>query len=204
MTDLPLSQAIIVSEALALMNEGGIDQVSLRKVAARLGIRAPSLYWHVKSKAELFVLMADTLMRECIGSLGGADDTRAWLQQFGVTLWRVQTGNTDFARLLNLAKWPTDALERIDVELTGQLGRFGVTRDTAAELHSSVQALVTGWAGFATGPNGDYIAGSIDIERTFRLGLDALIDGMLGRLCPGADEVAERIQAPPRRRARAR
>ena len=43
----------IVDEALALLNEVGIDKLSTRKLAERLGVQQPALYWHFRNKSAL-------------------------------------------------------------------------------------------------------------------------------------------------------
>jgi len=43
----------IVDEALSLLNEVGIDKLSTRKLAERLGVQQPALYWHFRNKSEL-------------------------------------------------------------------------------------------------------------------------------------------------------
>lgn len=48
----------MVWEALELLDEVGLDGVSTRAVARRLGVEQPSLYWHFKNKQELLAAMA--------------------------------------------------------------------------------------------------------------------------------------------------
>ena len=55
----PLSREQIVAAAMELADAEGLDAVSVRKIAARLGAGATSLYWHVRSKNDLFELMFD-------------------------------------------------------------------------------------------------------------------------------------------------
>ena len=43
----------ILDAALALLNEVGLDQFSTRRLAERLGVQQPALYWHFKSKSAL-------------------------------------------------------------------------------------------------------------------------------------------------------
>ena len=43
----------IVDEAMLLLNEVGIDKLTTRKLAERLGVQQPALYWHFKSKSAL-------------------------------------------------------------------------------------------------------------------------------------------------------
>ena len=50
--------------AVALADEGGIDALSMRKLANDLGVEAMSLYNHVSNKADLVDAMADLVVRE--------------------------------------------------------------------------------------------------------------------------------------------
>lgn len=43
----------IVDEALALLNEVGMDKLTTRKLAERLGVQQPALYWHFRNKSAL-------------------------------------------------------------------------------------------------------------------------------------------------------
>jgi TetR/AcrR family tetracycline transcriptional repressor len=43
----------IVEEAMVLLNEVGIDKLTTRKLAERLGVQQPALYWHFKNKSAL-------------------------------------------------------------------------------------------------------------------------------------------------------
>ncbi|MCU1686989.1 MAG: Tetracyclin repressor protein [Amycolatopsis sp.] len=54
----------IVRAALKLLDESGLDAVTLRAVAGRLGVRLNTVSWHVKSKARLRDLMADAVLAD--------------------------------------------------------------------------------------------------------------------------------------------
>src|SRR4051812_39138776 len=43
----------ILDAALALLNEVGLDLFSTRRLAERLGVQQPALYWHFRSKSTL-------------------------------------------------------------------------------------------------------------------------------------------------------
>lgn len=43
----------IVDAALLLLNEVGIDKLTTRKLAERLGVQQPALYWHFRNKSAL-------------------------------------------------------------------------------------------------------------------------------------------------------
>lgn len=55
-----LTLKAIVTAAMEIADGDGIDALSMRKVAERLGVGAMSLYTHVPGKAELVDLMLDT------------------------------------------------------------------------------------------------------------------------------------------------
>lgn len=55
-------RAAIVSAAIALMDEHGLEGVSLRRIATQLGIRQPGLYHHFTSKTELLDAVADEIL----------------------------------------------------------------------------------------------------------------------------------------------
>src|SRR6266700_1708933 len=51
----------IVQAALQLLGEVGLDGLTMRRLAERLNIKAASLYWHVRDKEELIVLLANEI-----------------------------------------------------------------------------------------------------------------------------------------------
>ena len=48
-----LSRETVIRAALDLLNEVGVDGLSTRRLAERLGVQQPALYWHFKNKREL-------------------------------------------------------------------------------------------------------------------------------------------------------
>ncbi|MGI5503530.1 TetR/AcrR family transcriptional regulator C-terminal domain-containing protein [Lentzea sp. CA-135723] len=60
----PLSRNLIVSAAIGLADEGGLDEVSFRKVAAALNAGPMRLYGYVETKDELLDLMVDEVYGE--------------------------------------------------------------------------------------------------------------------------------------------
>jgi AcrR family transcriptional regulator len=62
----------IVAAARALLEDGGPDAVTMRAIAERLGIRAPSLYKHVPDKAELEAALVTDAFVELAGTFTAA------------------------------------------------------------------------------------------------------------------------------------
>ena len=59
----PVTVGRIAGAAIALADDEGLQALSMRKLASRLGIEAMSLYHHVPSKAALLDAMVDELAR---------------------------------------------------------------------------------------------------------------------------------------------
>lgn len=61
-TATPLSREVITAAALRVADAHGIDHLSMRKVAADLGVQAMSLYHHVANKEELLDALHEALV----------------------------------------------------------------------------------------------------------------------------------------------
>ncbi|GLF93260.1 TetR/AcrR family transcriptional regulator C-terminal domain-containing protein [Streptomyces yaizuensis] len=59
-----LDPATVIRAALELLDEKGLDALSTRAVADRLGVRMNTVLWHVKTKARMLDLMADAVIGE--------------------------------------------------------------------------------------------------------------------------------------------
>jgi len=61
---LPLSRERILRTAVALADEGGVESLSMRKIALELGVVPMALYKHVANKDELLDGLVDVVIRE--------------------------------------------------------------------------------------------------------------------------------------------
>jgi TetR/AcrR family tetracycline transcriptional repressor len=61
-----LARDQLVDAALALMQEAGLEALSTRRLAERLGVKSPALYWHVRNKDELLGLVADAICAQMV------------------------------------------------------------------------------------------------------------------------------------------
>ncbi len=74
----PLSRDRVASAALDLIDESGLDALSMRKLGAALGFEAMSLYNHIDNKDDLLAAVTDRLYGEIIEAYGRPDgDWRA-------------------------------------------------------------------------------------------------------------------------------
>ncbi len=59
-----IERGAVVRAALVLLDDAGLEGLSMRRLADSLGVKAASLYWHVKNKEELLGLLADEICAE--------------------------------------------------------------------------------------------------------------------------------------------
>src|SRR5215475_11810348 len=83
-----LDQGQVVRAALVLLDDVGLDELTMRRLAARLGIKAASLYRHVRNKEELLALLGDEISAEI--PLPRANGT--WQDQLAESAWNVRRG----------------------------------------------------------------------------------------------------------------
>lgn len=67
----------VLAQALALLEEGGEGSVTVRAVAARLGVTPNALYWHFDNRETLLGALAARGMGELRDALAGAVPPRA-------------------------------------------------------------------------------------------------------------------------------
>src|SRR5579875_131770 len=61
-----LDRERVVRAALELLDEVGLDGLTMRRLAEKLGVKAASLYWHVHDKEELLDLLAEAISSEIV------------------------------------------------------------------------------------------------------------------------------------------
>lgn len=80
-----ISEDKILEASWAILGEEGIEKLSMRKLAERLGIQAPSLYWYFKSKQDLYQRLANDIARIILSELKSEGDWKEQLYDFAVT-----------------------------------------------------------------------------------------------------------------------
>jgi TetR/AcrR family transcriptional regulator, tetracycline repressor protein len=182
----PLTRAAIVDEAIRLINEDGLEGVSLRRLAARLDVKAASLYWHFKDKADLLAGMAELTFLRCLDSVPAHREWPTWMRAYGKALWRAQRNTRDFSQLLGIAKFSREQFQRISQRIRDAMEHLDLPEKDAMRLQSSIQALVTGWAVFAGAPYAEDMQKEVDFDTEVMRDMDLLIDGEQMRLQRGA------------------
>src|SRR2546430_8663184 len=81
---VPLSKERVLRTAMALADQGGIDSLSMRKLAQDLGVEAMSLYHHVSSKDDILDGIVEIVVAE-IELPSGGKDWRAALRRSAIS-----------------------------------------------------------------------------------------------------------------------
>src|SRR6201992_1329020 len=83
-----LTRERVVAEALAMIAADGAQSLSMRALAARLGVVPGALYRHVGSKEQLHDLVLDAVLSEAGGQ---ADPAQPWTAQITVLAHRLRS-----------------------------------------------------------------------------------------------------------------
>ncbi len=100
---MKVNRDMVVRGGLKLLNEAGIEQLTLRLLAAELKIQAPTVYWHFKNKQELIDEMATRVLAEGASQLVPKKDSSgwtAWAAAFGTGLRKTLLAYRDGARVV--------------------------------------------------------------------------------------------------------
>ncbi|WP_436535594.1 TetR/AcrR family transcriptional regulator C-terminal domain-containing protein [Actinoplanes sp. HUAS TT8] len=176
----------VVSEALDLLDEVGLDAVSTRQLAKRLGVEQPSLYWHFRTKKDLLAAMAQAAMDpHADAPLPVAGDSWPdWFRENTRDFRRTLLMRRDGARL-HAGSSPAGDLDRIlrkmefltasgVPEHDAQMAMLAASRYTVGSVLEE-QADVGGGADLPPG------VPKIDHESAFEAGLALILDGLAHR-----------------------
>lgn len=104
---MALDRQRIVAEAVALLDADGLDGVTTRKLAARLGVQSPTLYWHMPNKAALVTAIADAILDQEFGDMSPPEPDQRWqdwLSGLAERLRRALLAHPDGARVISASQ----------------------------------------------------------------------------------------------------
>jgi AcrR family transcriptional regulator len=126
----PLTRARVVEAALELIDEDGLEQLSMRRLAGRLGVEAMSLYNHVSDKSDLLRGVADAVLTSMVAPtpelVPDHDDWRARVRWVLHELRRACVAHPDAVPLVVDGGFTTPAAFGPVDELLGALDDAGL------------------------------------------------------------------------------
>jgi TetR/AcrR family tetracycline transcriptional repressor len=75
---MALDRQLILHQAFVVLNEAGLEGLTLRRLAARLHVQAPAIYWHFKDKRDLLDEMATQVLRESMDERAALESLPTW------------------------------------------------------------------------------------------------------------------------------
>jgi TetR/AcrR family transcriptional regulator, tetracycline repressor protein len=138
----------IVAAALDALDETGLDGLTVRVVATRLGVQPPALYWHFASKQELIDEMATQIWRQVAAELGALPADIAWdeaMTAFARITRQAMLSRRDGAKMVS-GTYLTDVslLRQQEAGLAGMLGQ-GFTIATATQAYQLLYSFIVGF-----------------------------------------------------------
>ncbi|MEV6601879.1 TetR/AcrR family transcriptional regulator C-terminal domain-containing protein [Actinoplanes sp. NPDC051346] len=140
----PLSRARVLSAAVALADDAGIDSLSMRKLSQDLGVVPMALYKHVANKEELLDGMVDVIVGE-IGPPDPGVDWKAAVRQRILSARRALLRHPWASRVLETRTTPTPAVLDYQDSMIGMFRDGGFSVDLT---HHVMHALGSRMFGF--------------------------------------------------------
>jgi TetR/AcrR family tetracycline transcriptional repressor len=99
---MKINRDMVTRSGLKLLNEIGLEQLTLRRLAEELHVQAATIYWHFKSKEDLLDEMATTVLTEGAVHMlprRNAGNWRIWARCYGEGLRKTLLAYRDGARM---------------------------------------------------------------------------------------------------------
>lgn len=139
-----------MATALTIVDEEGLEALTMRRLGAALEVEAMALYRHVANKEALLDLIVDRMRMEVRLEEPMPEVPAELMEEIFVAYWRVLVSHPN---MLPLATRRTAADGMSGLEY---LIDQGLPREDATELYQSLTALTVGYAVVAT-QSGDWV-----------------------------------------------
>lgn len=139
-----LSREQVLAAALGLLDEVGLEHLTMRRLAAALGVQNGATYWHFRSKQALLEAMADTLLT---GLTAGLDAGSSWDERITNLAHRLRgalLSRRDGARLFSAAFFPLPNALAYGEAMIATLGESGLSSRDAAWAADTLTYYVVG------------------------------------------------------------
>jgi AcrR family transcriptional regulator len=206
-----MSRDRVLEAAIALADAGGIESLTMRRLAQELGVEAMTLYYYVANKEEILNGIADLIVSEIeLPSAGG--DWKAELRRTAISAHRVLLRHPWAANLVLSASGFSEARMQYMNALLGCLREAGFSAEMTDLAYHALESHIMGFTlwvvGMNLGTDEDVAALATDFlrefprerlphlaehieqhmkprspddEGAFAFGLDLLLDGLEGQ-----------------------
>jgi DNA-binding transcriptional regulator YhcF (GntR family) len=146
-SDQELTKAQIIRAAIDIADTEGLSAVSMRGVAAKLGVGPMSLYRHVENKDDLVLLMIDAAWGEAVLPARPPEGWRARFETASRSQWSAHRRHPWLARAMPLSRPLMLHNMLIHAEWIFQaMAGLGLSPQTMMDVHITVYSYVQGLA----------------------------------------------------------
>jgi AcrR family transcriptional regulator len=141
----PLSRARVLQAALELADAGGVESLSMRKLAQALGVEAMSLYRHVRNKSDIVDGMVDQVFGE-IGLPPSGVDWKTAMRQRAIAARQVLARHPWSIGLMESRTTPGPATLQHHDAVIACLRQAGFSIAMVAHAYSLLDSYIYGFA----------------------------------------------------------
>ncbi len=138
---MKINREMVTQAGLKLLNEIGLEQLTLRRLGTELNVQAATIYWHFKSKEELLDEMATTVLTEGAANLiprRSSSDWRVWASTFGEGLRKTLLAYRDGARMVSGTRLTNTEYLKTTERIGNQMLASGFSVRAAVVLGSTI------------------------------------------------------------------
>ncbi|MEV0421867.1 TetR/AcrR family transcriptional regulator [Streptosporangium canum] len=189
-----LTRQAVIERALKLADTDGLQAVTIRRLAAELGVTPTALYWHVKNKDELLSALADHLLAALVADV---DPGWPWSRRLRVMITALveQTRAHPYLSTLlpMIDKSAAEEYRRATDVAIGLLTEAGFTLQEADQVATYLLLGATAMVSCQPGGAGNDEEEATELRRQHRLDLERLPPGRYPHLAA----FAATLSTPP-------
>jgi len=141
---MKLNKRRIAEGGLLVLKEGGLENLTIRKLADHFGIKSASLYYHFRNKQELLDYVADGIIQNAFRPPRPGEEWQGWLLAIALRLRECMHAYPDGALVCAGASPPTDTMTTFQA-IYEPIQRAGFPRDPTRFLLFSLIRFTIGW-----------------------------------------------------------
>jgi TetR/AcrR family transcriptional regulator, tetracycline repressor protein len=193
-----ISREVVITAAAEIISGGGYEEMSIRSLAAELGVAPMSLYRHIRDKDDLLDEVTDRLLARAWRPAAAENDWRAWITEAAARLRDFLV--TQPAALHVYLSHPVvsaAAIERMNA-MMDVLRRAGLDEEAAGSAYGALHTYTIGFAALEASragwtPDGADVQGlgrqlsAYTTTAQFTEGLRYLLEGISRHTEPGPE-----------------
>jgi len=144
--DKPVSVPEIAQTGLALLDEVGLEGLTMRRLAGAMGVEPMTLYRYLPNKEAILAVVADLLWQELRPFVNGADGWTATVRAMWLDMYQLMTAHPHAVPLIARAGSYSHTATEGTARMLEVLKEAGFASGLATELLHTAGALVVGFA----------------------------------------------------------